>query len=1099
MPAQTLAAGFGGVNPFGRWMYGPWFYPATVVEKGPVANPYYDQDCSSPFPNVYANCTTPGQPTMIPGTPNVSMGMEAFQDSAVVNGTAFPSLTVDPRAYRFRILNAASDRFFNLSFYVADPAQVSPDQRLTQNGRSNLTEVKTVPASASLAAANNWPADWPVDGRDGGVPDPATMGPSWLQIGTEGGFLPKPVTINPQPITYITDPTAFWVGNVDKMGLALGPAERADVVVDFAPYAGQTLILYNDAPAAWPARVPGYDYYTGAPDQRDTGGYGTGGTYNAITGVWESGTGPLVGFAPNTRTVMQIIVRGSAPQDAYVFNEAALVKEFTKDAPVTDLNPAPTKTLFERAQEPIIVGQQAYKDAYPNSYFPPNYPWEGINQINDHFLKFVTIDGQPVIAPTEPKGIHDEMGASFDPVYGRMSGNLGMQLPNPTTLTANLILYGFVDLPTETIQNSTQLKVTVMPDPVTGFNTLADGTQIWKISHNGVDTHPIHFHIFDVQLINRVGWDGQILMPEPNELGWKDTVKISPLEDTIVAVRPRAPALPFGIPNSLRPLNPGIPLDSPMGFNSIDWVTGNAITPPVTNALYDFGWEYVWHCHILSHEEMDMMRPIVLKVVNNLPAAPVLTAAVANGAVNLVWSDATPVDYVTQSGFGNPAAEIGFRIERCAGFGCTNFAPYQSMLANQTSFNDAIGANEAYRYRVTAYNAAGNRNSNIVTASTVPLSITTTNLPNGTVNVSYNATVVASGGNPDYTWSATGLPSGLSINPSTGVISGTPGSVVPVGSATSATFNVQVSAKDVAAAVVSQAFTLKINQKAPAAPSNLTGNAVSANRIVLNWTDNSNNEAGFQIQRATNSGFTSGVTSVIQYTVNMTSYTDNTVAPGVTYYYRVRSLNALAYSTTWSNTVVVATSTFSITTTALANASINATYNQTLQAVGGVTPYVWSASGLPTGLTLNGSTGVISGTPALSTIPRGATSATFSVTINVHDSASTQATGSTTLNLKVNQSAPAAPSGLAASTPAAGRVVLNWTDNANNEAGFQIQRSTDPTFATGSTSVIVYTVNLTTYTDNTVTSGVTYYYRVRSLNALTYSTTYSNTASIQAL
>src|SRR6185369_12818657 len=119
--------------------------------------------------------------------------------------------------------------------------------------------------------------------------------------------------------------------------------------------------------------------------------------------------------------------------------------------------------------------------------------------------------------------------------------------------------------------------------------------QIWKLSHNGVDTHPIRFHIFDVQLINRVGWDGQILLPEPNELGWKDTVKISPLEDTIVAVRPRAPLLPFGIPNSLRPLNPAIPLDSPMGFSSIDWQTGQAYAAPspyaggVTNIMYDFG------------------------------------------------------------------------------------------------------------------------------------------------------------------------------------------------------------------------------------------------------------------------------------------------------------------------------------------------------------------------------------------------------------------------------------------------------------------------------------------------------------------------------
>jgi FtsP/CotA-like multicopper oxidase with cupredoxin domain len=714
MPAQTMAAGFGGVNPFGRWMYGPWFYPATVVEKGPVPNPYYDADCSSPFPAVYAKCTTPGQPTMIPGTPNTSMGMEAFQDSAVVNGTVFPTLTVDPRAYRFRILNAANDRFWNLSFYEADPAQVSPDARLLNAGRSNLTEVKTVPASASLAIANNWPVDWPVDGRDGGVPDPATMGPSWLQIGTEGGFLPQPVTINPQPITYITDPTAFWVGNVDKMGLALGPAERADVVVDFSQYAGKTLILYNDAPAAWPARVAGYDYYTGAPDLRDSGGYGTGGTWDNVTKSWVGGTGPMVGKAPNTRTVMQVIVRNTAGTDVpYSFDPTALANEFTSAAAVTPINPAPVKTLFERAQEPIIVGQTAYKDAYPNSYFPPNFPWEGINQINDHFLNFVTVDGKPVVATTEPKGIHDEMGASFDPIYGRMSGNLGMQLPNPTTLTALLILYGFPDIPTETIQNSTQVNVQVIPDDPTdpySLNKLGDGTQIWKISHNGVDTHPIHFHIFDVQVINRVGWDGQILLPEPNELGWKDTVKISPLEDTIVAVRPRAPMLPFGIANSLRPLNPAIPLGSGMGFNSIDWTTGQAITPAVTNELFDFGWEYVWHCHILSHEEMDMMRPIVLKVKEDMPAAPGNVAAQRGATANdvrLTWTDPTPVNYVTLGGFGNTQGEIGFIVERSSDG--TTFTQVGSTLANAQSFIDTtIGAGgTTLIYRVKGYNAAG--------------------------------------------------------------------------------------------------------------------------------------------------------------------------------------------------------------------------------------------------------------------------------------------------------------------------------------------------------------------------------------------------------
>ncbi len=39
---------------------------------------------------------------------------------------------------------------------------------------------------------------------------------------------------------------------------------------------------------------------------------------------------------------------------------------------------------------------------------------------------------------------------------------------------------------------------------VTPISTATDGTQIWKITHNGVDTHPIHFHLYDVQVINRV-------------------------------------------------------------------------------------------------------------------------------------------------------------------------------------------------------------------------------------------------------------------------------------------------------------------------------------------------------------------------------------------------------------------------------------------------------------------------------------------------------------------------------------------------------------------------------------------------------------------
>jgi hypothetical protein len=142
--------------------------------------------------------------------------------------------------------------------------------------------------------------------------------------------------------------------------------------------------------------------------------------------------------------------------------------------------------------------------------------------------------------------------------------------------------------------------------------------QIWKITHNGVDTHPIHFHLFDVQLINRVGWDGFIRLPDANELGWKDTVRISPLEDTIVALRPVIPQVPFVLPESFRPLNPTQPLGSTMGFGQLDPLTGAALEPLQTNVMANFGFEYTWHCHILSHEENDMMRATVFKVIDHI-------------------------------------------------------------------------------------------------------------------------------------------------------------------------------------------------------------------------------------------------------------------------------------------------------------------------------------------------------------------------------------------------------------------------------------------------------------------------------------------------
>ena len=245
---------------------------------------------------------------------------------------------------------------------------------------------------------------------------------------------------------------------------------------------------------------------------------------------------------------------------------------------------------------------------------------------------------------------------------------------------------------------------------MTPITTTTDGTQIWKITHNGVDTHPIHFHLFDVQIINRVGWDGIIRKPDPNEIGWKDTLRISPLEDTIVAMRPIVPKVPFGLTESVRPLNPMMPLGSPDGFVNLD-MYAQPIVPPITNELTNFGWEYVWHCHILSHEEMDMMRPMTVAVNVVTPGQP-LAGFTPNGdgTVTVAWTDPTPVSYSTILDWGNPANEVGFGIERGIADGGGNVATWTQIgnaMANATRFLDTSPGAGNIRYRIAAWNAAG--------------------------------------------------------------------------------------------------------------------------------------------------------------------------------------------------------------------------------------------------------------------------------------------------------------------------------------------------------------------------------------------------------
>jgi bilirubin oxidase len=106
---------------------------------------------------------------------------EFFGNAMVVNGNTWPNLNVEPRRYRFRFLNGCNSRFLILKL-VLNPL----------------------------------------------TPRPAAPVLPFVQIGSEGGFLPAPVTLNQ---------------------LLMGLAERADVIVDFTGLpVGTELFLTNEAP-----------------------------------------------------------------------------------------------------------------------------------------------------------------------------------------------------------------------------------------------------------------------------------------------------------------------------------------------------------------------------------------------------------------------------------------------------------------------------------------------------------------------------------------------------------------------------------------------------------------------------------------------------------------------------------------------------------------------------------------------------------------------------------------------------------------------------------------------------------------------------------
>jgi spore coat protein A, manganese oxidase len=138
--------------------------------------------------------------------------------------------------------------------------------------------------------------------------------------------------------------------------------------------------------------------------------------------------------------------------------------------------------------------------------------------------------------------------------------------------TRQLTLVEIDDLkkrPVTMLLNNTHWNMPITENPV------LDSTEIWSLINTTDDSHPIHLHLVRFQILDRRSFDiaaywmtgkfnffGPPVPPDPSEAGWKDTVRADPGMVTRIIIK-----------------------------------------------FEGYSGRYVWHCHILEHEDNEMMRP----------------------------------------------------------------------------------------------------------------------------------------------------------------------------------------------------------------------------------------------------------------------------------------------------------------------------------------------------------------------------------------------------------------------------------------------------------------------------------------------------------
>ncbi len=472
------------------------------------------------------------------------------------------------------------------------------------------------------------------------------------------------------------------------------------------------------------------------------------------------------------------------------------------------------------------------------------------------------------------------------------------------------------------------------------------------------------------------------------------------------------------------------------------------------------------------------------------PPTTLTATAVSSTQIDLTWADKS-------------TDETGFKVERASSATGT-FVEIAAVGANVTSYsNTSLTASTKYYYRVCATNAQGNSAySNTAFATTqaaavpptAPALLTATAASSSQIDLSWtDNSTDETGFKVERASSATGtfteiaaLGAGVTTYSNTALTASTKYYYRVCA------YNAQGNSTYTDAA---SATTLAVAATPPASPTLLTATAVSSSQIDLTWIDNSTDETGFKVERA--SSATGTFTEIAALGAGVTTYSNTALTASTKYYYRVCAYNAQGnsgYTDTASATTSAVAATVPVSPTTLVATAVSATQidlswtDNSTDETGFKVERASSATGTFTEIAALGA-GV---TTYSNTALTASTKYYYRVcAYNAQGNSGYTNTASATTPAVVT-SPPVAPTVLSAKAASSTQINLTWVDNSTDEAGFKVDRGTSSSGAF--TEIAVLGAGVVAYSNTGLAESTTYYYRVRAYNSQGNSS-YTNTAS----